>query len=448
MKVFLVGGVFWVNFSGKELNLTMVLGIASIPGLDLFEILLFLVENISYLVAVNAGAYFIVKPWAKKWVVLGLPVSIAIMILVTAGESYADAKAQGYNLSLGSIRQNLETYIETGEGDLHDIIESNKYAPVFGVEEMRYLVKDLLTHTFFHFDSHNALNMPIAYDKGNDWFKATLGEPMVYTSGIYPFGNETLEAAQEYKLDYVAHAIELQKGDKVLDIGCGWGRLAKHFTEKYGAEVTGITLSKEQRKFAIELNKGNSAKFWLQDAMKMHLRSDLPKGGYDKITALEMAEHVGIKRYNEFLTTVHKLLKDDGVFYLQVAGLRRSWRFEDLVWGLFMGENIFPGADASCPLGWVATQVERAGFEVQRVNNLGTHYMRTIEQWLSLWRKSKEEMVKKYGIKAYRRWEVFLAWSVRIARQGSSTLWLVTLTKAGQEERRLQSQKHLAPQLF
>merc|ERR1719353_161230 len=125
----------------------------------------------------------------------------------------------------------------------------------------------------------------------------------------------------------------------------------------------------------------------------MHERDDNPEGGFDKITSLEMAEHVGIKRYQEFLTRVHDLLKDDGVFYFQVAGLRKHWRYEDLVWGLFMGEHVFPGADASCPLGWVSTQLERAGFEIQRVHNLGTHYSRTITQWLDNWYANKAEMV-------------------------------------------------------
>jgi len=314
---------------------------------------------------------------------------------------------------------------------------------------MNYLIKDLVAHTILHLDTHNTGNIAEGYNKGDDWFEATLGDPMVYTSGIYQNGDESLWDAQMHKLDFVADAIQLKEGDEVLDIGCGWGRLLKVFTEKYKAKATGITLSSEQRKWGMNLNGDNGAKILLQDAMKMHLRDDLPEGGYDKITSLEMAEHVGIRRYQEFLKSVRGLLKDDGVFYFQVAGLRRAWNYEDFVWGLFMGEYVFPGADASCPLGWVSTQLERAGFEIQRVHNLGTHYSRTLDQWLEVWRSKESSITAKYGAVSYRRWEVFLAWSVRVARQGSSTVFMFALTKAGQdpalESRRIETQKHIAP---
>merc|ERR1712150_81772 len=110
-----------------------------------------------------------------------------------------------------------------------------------------------------------------------------------------------------------------------------------------------------------------------------------------------------------------------------------------------MGENVFPGADASCPLGWVSTQLERAGFEIQRVSNLGTHYSRTLDQWLQVWRSKQKYITKKYGATSYRRWEVFLAWSVRVARQGSSTVFMFTLTKHNQEPTRIRQQRHLTP---
>lgn len=422
----------------------MAFGIG-LPGIDFYEIILFLIEWIPYVIAINLIVIGVIRPKLRWIPICFVPFTIIILTTATVLGSYEDARLKGYDMAQPSLRQALETYIEDGEGDLHHILESDTHAPTFGYHEIRYLLTDLLSHTLLHLDSHNALNMPVAYNKGNDWFRATLGEPMVYTSGIYQNGNESLMEAQNHKLDYVANAIELKKGENVLDIGCGWGRLAKYFTDKYEAKVTGVTLSESQLEYGLELNKGNGAKLLLQDAMTMYKRDDMPKGGFDKITSLEMAEHVGIKRYDEFLGHVHGLLKDDGVLYFQVAGLRREWQFEDFVWGLFMGEHVFPGADASTPLGWVSTHLERNGFEVQRVHNLGSHYSRTLAQWLEEWHLGKDEIVPKYGITAWRRWEVFLAWSVRIARQGSSTVFMITATKHGQEATRIRSQANIAP---
>ena len=403
-------------------------------------------EFAPYIVALSIVGFFTTKKSFRLIPAMFLPGVIGILIVGIVLGSYEDAKIKGFDMSKPSLRDALESYIETGEGDAVKIIESGEFAPTLGYQELKYLMTDLITHTLLHLDTHNGMNIPVAYNKGNDWFRATLGEPMVYTSGIYENGNESLIEAQNHKLDFVADSIQLKKGEKVLDIGCGWGRLAKYFTEKYGAKVTGVTLSEEQKKYADKLNSGNGAKIVLQDAMKLYTRKDLvPEGGFDKITCLEMAEHVGIKRYDEFLSHVHNLLKDDGTLYFQVAGLRREWQYEDIAWGLFMGEHIFPGADASTPMGWVTTHLERNGFEVQRVHNLGTHYSRTLFQWLEEWYAAKDAMIAKYGAKEWRRWEVFLAWSVRIARQGSSTVFMIAATKHGQEGTRINAQAHLAP---
>jgi cyclopropane fatty-acyl-phospholipid synthase-like methyltransferase len=432
-------------------------GISAIPGYDFHVTLIFIIERIPVLVGFTLILPFIVKKSLFFYAILAIPLALMAMTIGTITGSWEDAQRRGYDLSLPSLRAKLDDYVMTGNDDLNRILNSDKYAPTFGLEEVTYLLKDAFADALLHLDHYNKDNIAEGYNKGNDWFEATLGEPMVYTSGIYKHGNETLKEAQEYKLDYVANAIELKKGDKVLDIGCGWGRLIHHFTTKYGADMTGITLSTEQRQWGMNLNKDNNAKILLQDGMKMHERTDNPKGGFDKITSLEMAEHVGIKRYQEFLKEVHNLLKEDGIFYFQVAGLRRHWRYEDLVWGLFMMEHVFPGADASLDIGWVSTQLERAGFEVQRVNNLGTHYSRTLDQWLEVWRANKDKTTNTYGAKSYRRWEVFLAWSVRVARQGSSTVFMITATKQGQkiletprtaalrEARRIQTQKHIVP---
>jgi len=423
-------------------------------GMDAFEFVIFLVEYFPYILAINLILLFTVRPSLRVPTLFAFPLALGGVTLFTILGSFAAAQRNGFDVNFMDVfssksiglRAALEDYIATGQGDAVDILEGGKHAPLFEKHAIKYLLNDLYSHSLLHTNDHNSGNIAVGYNKGDDWFEATLSTPMIYTSGIYKNGDETLEQAQAYKLDYVAHALDLQKGEKLLDIGCGWGSLLKHMTEKYGAVCTGITLSKDQKAYGERMNGDNGAKIVLHDFMTVP-ETIMPLRSFDKISSLEMAEHVGIKRYNAFLRKVHSLLKDDGTLYFQVAGLRRQWQYEDLVWGLFMGEHVFPGADASCPIGWVATQLERSGFEVQRVHNLGSHYSRTLFQWLESWQAHKEQMTKAYGGEAYRRWEVFLAWSVRVARQGSSTVFMITATKGGQEGTRVEKQRHLAPDL-
>lgn len=428
----------------------MVLGLSFLPGVDLYEFVLFLIEFMPYIIAFNAVLVFIVKKSYKPLVFCFIPLFIILAVCITVITSYEHAVRDGYDITSPSLREALEKYIETGQGSVEDILESKKYPPVFSSHEVSYLIRDLLRYALIHSDEHNADLIPVTYNKGNDWYRSFLGETMTYTSGIFQNGNESLTEAQQYKIDYVAHAVNIKPNDMVLDIGCGWGPLVERFSTKFGAHVLGVTISDEQIKYFDEvrkpkLPKGSKSKLILQDANLMMSNEEIANTKFDKIVSLEMLEHVGIKRYQKFLLMIKELLKDDGVFYMQVAGLKRDWRFQDFVWGLFMGEHIFPGADASVPSGWVVKQLERAGFEVQRMNNLGSHYSKTISLWLQEWHDHKPDMVKEYGIKAWRRWEVFLAWSVKCAREGWSTVNMFTLTKQNVIQPRLEAQERLVP---
>jgi cyclopropane fatty-acyl-phospholipid synthase-like methyltransferase len=303
-----------------------------------------------------------------------------------------------------------------------------------------------------HGTGQDAAYLPEAYNKGDDWFEATLGEPMVYTGAIYTGPNETMWSAQLKKLDFIAHALGVKPGDKAMDIGAGWGRLSNHLANK-GADVTGVLMASDQKAYADRMTKkvGNTGKVNIR--LENFFDLDIAPKTFNVISSVEMAEHVGIRNYNKFLTKVHSLLADDGTFYLQVAGLPRGYakgynHYEDLVWGMFMDEHVFPGADASCPMGWVVTHLEQAGFEVQNVHNLGAHYSKTLHHWQKLWESKKDSVVKVYGERAWRRWRVFLAWSVRIARRGGSTVQFITATKSGNEKARIAAQDRLLPGLF
>merc|ERR1740121_302264 len=351
-----------------------------------------------------------------------------------------------------SLREALNVYIATGEGDLEDILTGKKHAPVFGMPELKRYLTTWLWGSLFHDTNQDADYLPEAYNKGDDWFEATLGEPMVYTGAIYTGTNETMWSAQLKKLDFIAHALGVKPGDKAMDIGAGWGRLSNHLASK-GANVTGVLMASDQKAYADRMSNkvGNSDKVNIR--LQNFFDLDVAPKTFDVISSVEMAEHVGIRNYNKFLTKVHSLLADDGTFYLQVAGLPRGYakgynNYQELVWGMFMDEHVFPGADASCPMGWVLTHLEQAGFEVQNVHNLGSHYSKTLHHWQLMWEKKKDTVVKAYGERSWRRWRVFLAWSVRIARRGGSTVQFITATKSGNEAARVATQKRLAPGSF
>ena len=130
---------------------------------------------------------------------------------------------------------------------------------------------------------------------------------------------------------------------------------------------------------------------------------DIPKLRYDKVVSLEMAEHVGVRNFGAFCKQVYDLLDDDGVFVFQLSGLRKSWQFEDLVWGLtLMSKYVFPGADASTPLGFYVDRIESAGFEVKSIDTIGVHYSATLWRWYRNWLGNREKVEAKYGGRWFR----------------------------------------------
>jgi cyclopropane fatty-acyl-phospholipid synthase-like methyltransferase len=314
-------------------------------------------------------------------------------------------------------------------GDVYETLlrRNRMFRFCFTGDDVRFYVRDFLGQNMGHSVEADHGDIAHVYNRGNDFYNWFLGPRMIYTSGIYRDVNDTLEDAQDRKLATVCQYVQMQPGDKHLDIGCGWGTLVAYAAKHHGTSSTGVTLAKEQAEWA----RATAEREGVSDRVRLIVDDyrNIPDEKFDKITCLEMAEHVGIRNFQNFLLQVRNMLKDDGMFYLQIAGLRRAWVFEDLVWGLFMGKYIFPGADASCPIGFVTTQAERAGFEVHRVENCGVHYSLTIKAWYDNWMKNEAAVVAKYGQRWFRMWAVFLSWSAIIAAQGTSTVFMVTLHK-------------------
>ncbi len=295
-------------------------------------------------------------------------------------------------------------------------------------QHLKWAVTNFVPEVAIHSKSQDERIVREHYDRGNDFFGWFLGERMVYTSGFFENPNQTVEQGQDNKMNLVCKKLQLKPGERLLDIGCGWGTLTRHAAKYFGADATGVTIAERQTEF------GNKRiKDWgLEDRARILCKDyrDIPTNQtFDKISSLEMVEHVGVKNLVSFYEQVRDLLSDEGLFLLQWTGLRRGLRPEDLIWGLFMNKYIFPGADASLPPAGMLKAMEKAGWETHSVENVSIHYAWTIKKWHDNWLSNKDEVVKTYGERWFRIWHMFLAWSTIIAEQGNASCFQVVLNK-------------------
>jgi len=205
------------------------------------------------------------------------------------------------------------------------------------------------------------------YDRGNDHYSWFLGPRMVYTSGVFSDleREESLEEMQDNKMAIVCEKLQLKEGETMLDIGCGWGSLARFASVNYGAHVTGVTLAKNQAAWGNDgLRRAGIPETQSQLLVKDY--REVAGRKFNKISQIEMGEHVGIRRLTTFFRQCYDMLEDDGAMYVQLSGLRKAWQYEDFIWGLFLNKYIFPGADASTPLANYVSSLEGAGWEVKR----------------------------------------------------------------------------------
>lgn len=342
---------------------------------------------------------------------------------------YASGKVPITTLIEDYIHERLDV-----EGDFQAFIQERNTVANYKLvgDHFKFLFSRFLPEVLIHSQAQDIRIGREHYDRGNDFFGWFLGPRMIYTSGFFTSPSQSLEDAQDQKMRLVCDKLQLEKGERYLDIGCGWGTLVATAARDYGVDATGITIAEKGAAFGTEqisrMGQSERARILTLDYR------DIPKGPYDKISCLEMAEHVGVKNFQRFMKQLYGLLADDGLFYLQIAGLRArksalGFNPEDLVWGLFMNKYIFPGADASMPLSFVVNNMERAGFEIHSVENVGIHYSLTIARWYDNWMSNRAEVVAAYGEWWFRLWQVFLGWSVHIASQGASTCFQVVANK-------------------
>jgi cyclopropane fatty-acyl-phospholipid synthase-like methyltransferase len=326
----------------------------------------------------------------------------------------------------------IEDYIHERidiEGDFREFIRTRTDITTYKLvaDHFKFLLTRFIPEVTIHSKKQDERIVQDHYDRGNDFFNWFLGPRMIYTSAYFTDLDQSLETGQDQKLERVCDKLQLTPGQSLLDIGCGWGTLALYAARVRGADATGVTIAHQGAAYGNE----QIANAGYQDSariLRMDYR-DIPKRTYNKISCLEMAEHVGVKYFRKFMRQINTMLDDDGLFYLQIAGLKAGIHIESLVWGLFMSKYIFPGADASMPLSFVVKNLEKAGFEIHSVENVGIHYSITIDRWYDNWMRNQAAVEAKYGVYWFRLWQVFLGWSVHIAAQGNSTCFQIVCNK-------------------
>ncbi len=255
------------------------------------------------------------------------------------------------------------------------------------------------------------------YDIGNDLYSVMLDRLKVYSCGYWR-NARNLDEAQEAKLDLVCRKLRLQPGQQILDIGCGWGSLAKFAAEKYRVAVVGVTVSKEQVALGRELCAGLPVQLEFKDYRDI-------TGQYDHIVSLGMFEHVGYKNYRTYMQVVNDHLRDGGLFLLHTIGANASNRNMDPWFGKYIFPNsLIPSAAQ------ISSAVEKL-FVIEDWHNFGPDYDKTLMSWFKNFDNNWETLRPKYGDRFYRMWKYYLLSSAAAFRARKNNLWQIVLSKHG-----------------
>jgi cyclopropane-fatty-acyl-phospholipid synthase len=263
------------------------------------------------------------------------------------------------------------------------------------------------------------------YDVSNDFYRLWLDERMVYSCAYFLSDTDGLEVAQERKLDYICRKLRLHPGERVLDIGCGWGGLVLHAALRYGAQAVGVTVSRPQADFAEERVRRAGA----SDRCRIEVRDyrDLEDlGPFDKLVSVGMSEHVGDGTMAEYFRCAFSALRPGGVFLNHA--IARNPSFAPMAGPSFSDRYVFPDGDL-VPLGALLRHAERCGFEVRDVENLREHYVMTLRHWVRRLELRRDEAVQSAGERVFRIWRLYMAGAAHKFREGRNNVFQVLLSK-------------------
>jgi cyclopropane-fatty-acyl-phospholipid synthase len=255
----------------------------------------------------------------------------------------------------------------------------------------------------------------IHYELGNDLYRAMLDKRLVYTCAYWK-NSHNLDDAQEAKLDLTCRKLGLEKGMRVLDIGCGWGSFAKFAAERYGVEVVGVTVAERQVELGRELCRGLPVEIRLQDYRDVREK-------FDHIVSLGMFEHVGYKNYPEYMQVAHRCLRDGGLFLLHTIGGNESRRDTEP----FIDKHIFPNSMIPS-IAQIGSAIEGL-FVMEDWHNFSTDYDRTLCSWHANFDRHWPSLSRHYDETFRRKWRYYLLQCAGSFRARKNQLWQIVLSK-------------------
>ena len=324
------------------------------------------------------------------------------------GEAYTDGSLVIEN---GTLTEFLDIVMKN-IGRAETNIYSKIIKKILGT--LRYL-------TNFNLISKSKSNIAHHYDISEKLYDLFLDDNRQYSCAYFKSENDSLEVAQNNKIQHIIKKLNLKPNQKVLDIGSGWGTLAIEIAKKTQCEVLGITLSENQLEYSVnkvkELNLENQVRFKLLDYRELDEK-------FDRVVSVGMLEHVGRKFYNKYFKKVSELLNDDGTALIHTIGSVDLPR-DPHPW---ITKYIFPGGYTPS-LSEVASPIERSGLIISDMEVLRMHYSHTLRHWKERFLNKKEQVLEKFDEKFFRMWEFYLAGCEMAFKWGDQVVFQFQLSK-------------------